>query len=166
MRTIWIVAALAIGMVACASRTATDEQTASRTQPYTGKKVVKTAAEWQSQLNPESYRVLREHGTERAFTGAYWANKEAGTYSCAGCALPLFDSDTKFKSGTGWPSYYAPIDSSHVGETHDATHGMARVEVHCNRCEGHLGHVFYDGPQPTGLRYCINSASLAFEKRK
>lgn len=124
--------------------------------------VVKTPEEWKKVLTPTEYRVLREHGTERAFTGDLWDHKGKGTYVCAACELPLFLSETKFKSGTGWPSYYQPIDSVSVGSTVDKSYGMVRTEVHCNRCGGHLGHVFEDGPRPTGLRYCINSASLDF----
>ena len=109
------------------------------------------------------YNVLREKGTERAFTGEYWDNNEKGTYFCGACQLAVFDSDTKFESGTGWPSFYKPIDKTHVGEDRDVTMGMVRTEVHCNRCGGHLGHVFDDGPAPTGLRYCMNSVSLGFK---
>jgi peptide-methionine (R)-S-oxide reductase len=128
--------------------------------------VTKSDVEWKKSLTPEQYRVLREQGTERAFTGKYWNNHEAGTYLCAACGLELFSSDTKFDSGTGWPSYWQPIEKSHVKEITDDTYGMRRVEVECARCGGHLGHVFEDGPRPTGLRYCINSVSLAFQPKK
>ena len=122
-----------------------------------------TEAEWREKLTPEQYRVLREAGTERAFTGKYEQNKAEGMYSCAGCGAPLFSSDTKYNSGSGWPSYYQPVEADAVQEHSDASHGMVRTEVRCAKCEGHLGHVFPDGPQPTGLRYCINSASLDFK---
>jgi peptide-methionine (R)-S-oxide reductase len=116
-------------------------------------------------LTPEQRRILREKGTERAFTGKYWATKDAGTYRCAGCGEPLFSSDTKFDSGTGWPSFTQPLDPSRVAEHTDVSHGMRRTEVVCAKCGGHLGHVFDDGPKPTGLRYCLNSASLDLEPK-
>lgn len=124
--------------------------------------IQKSDEEWKSQLDPMAYYVLREKGTERAFSGIYHDFKKQGNYVCRGCALPLFSSDTKFNSGTGWPSFYAPLDGTHVLEVTDDTYGMRRTEVVCHRCGGHLGHVFPDGPKPTGLRYCMNSVSLAF----
>jgi len=124
-----------------------------------------TEAEWRAKLSPEQYHILREHGTERAFTGKYESNKAPGTYLCAGCGEPLFDAATKYNSGSGWPSYTAPMEGDAVTEITDRSHGMVRTEVRCAKCEGHLGHVFPDGPGPNGLRYCINSASLDFKPR-
>ena len=143
---------------------------APATRPVTRKTeivpVTHTNEEWKQRLTPEQYRVLREEGTERAFTGKYWNHHESGTYVCAGCGLELFSSDTKFDSGTGWPSYWQPVAKNHVREITDRTLGMTRIEAQCARCGGHLGHVFDDGPKPTGLRYCINSASLGFQPKK
>ena len=127
-------------------------------------KIVKTDAQWREQLSQQQYTVLRKHGTERAFTGPYHDSKEAGTYLCAGCGLPLFDAAAKFDSGTGWPSFYDKHAKDNVEEKVDKSWFMTRTEVHCARCEGHLGHVFEDGPQPTGLRYCINGHALKLQK--
>ena len=128
-------------------------------------KIKKTDEEWKSQLSEDEFYITRKKGTERAFTGAYWDNKDKGRYLCKCCGEPLFDADTKFDSGTGWPSFFQPLNAECVGEEEDLSLGMARLEVHCNKCGAHLGHVFPDGPQPTGQRYCINSASLDFKKR-
>lgn len=124
----------------------------------------KSDAEWRSDLNPDQYRILRQAGTEPPFSGALLGNKEKGMYRCAGCGEPLFESAAKYDSGSGWPSFTAPVERGNVEEISDSSHGMSRVEVRCAKCEGHLGHVFPDGPGPTGLRYCINSASLDFDR--
>jgi peptide-methionine (R)-S-oxide reductase len=124
--------------------------------------VTKSDEEWRRQLTPEQYHVTREHGTERAFTGPYWDEKRAGSYECINCGAPLFSSETKYDSGTGWPSFWAPVDKNRVSEHSDGSFSMRRTEVRCARCDAHLGHLFPDGPRPTGERYCMNGTALKF----
>lgn len=129
-------------------------------------KIVKSDAEWRAQLTPEQYHVTRKHGTERAFTGPNWDTKDDGLYACVCCGKPLFRSETKFDSGTGWPSFHAPVDEAAVSEHSDRSFFMRRTEIRCADCDAHLGHVFNDGPQPTGLRYCMNGVAMTFEPDK
>lgn len=183
VKQIALFALLATGLMAagCAAKTAADAAStenkgapAMADTPYASpekvngasEKVVKTEEEWRKQLTPEQYHVLREKGTERAYSGQYWETKTPGEYVCAACGEKLFDSETKFDSHCGWPSFYAPGDEKAVEEHPDDSYGMRRTEVVCSRCGGHLGHVFNDGPKPTGLRYCINSASINLKPKE
>lgn len=153
------------GMAALAGIFVATNADTKNKKPMRADKVTKTEEEWKKLLTKDQFYVTRKKGTERAFGGAFWDHHEAGVYTCSCCDLPLFSSDTKFDSGTGWPSYYQPISKKDVTEIVDRTLGMVRTEVECARCDAHLGHVFDDGPKPTGLRYCINSLSLKFVKK-
>ncbi|HLK99594.1 MAG TPA: peptide-methionine (R)-S-oxide reductase MsrB [Myxococcaceae bacterium] len=168
-RNLWWAGLLVLPLVAIAAGAGEQKAAGSEKAPAPGAastdKVSKSQAEWKKQLTPEQFHILREKGTERAFSGKYHATKDAGVYHCAGCGQALFASDHKFDSGTGWPSYWQPVTPSAVTLHEDKSWFMTRTEVVCSRCGGHLGHVFDDGPQPTGLRYCINSASLSFVKK-
>jgi len=157
MKTLGVILFIGLVIIACSGYAQQDKPKKFE--------VTKTDMEWKKQLTPEQYIVARQKGTERPYTGEYWENHEKGKYQCIGCKLDLFSSDTKFESGTGWPSFWDPIKKENVLVASDNTHGMSRDEVLCSRCGSHLGHVFDDGPKPTGKRYCMNSASLSFVKK-
>lgn len=154
---------LLVAFSACAQKPTSEKPSVENQSNI--EKIEKSEADWKQILTADEYYILREKGTERAFTSDLLNNKDKGVYTCAACALPLFESETKFKSGTGWPSFYEPINAENVAEESDRAYGMVRTEILCARCDGHLGHVFPDGPKPTGLRYCINGVALKFEKK-
>lgn len=157
---------LLYSLTGCAQKGA-DKAQANVTAPnqVMAERVEKSEEEWKKTLTPDQYYVMRQQGTEPAFTGEYFDHKGKGVYLCSACGNELFTSETKFRSGTGWPSFYQPISESNVGTEEDGSYGMVRIEVHCAKCGGHLGHIFNDGPKPTGLRYCINSVSLEFQAK-
>jgi len=157
---VFLIALLAVGALVLRTASSPPPLPEREGKPVGGEKVVKTDAEWREQLTPEQYRVTRERGTERACTGAFWNTKDDGVYACVCCGQPLFDSLTKFDSGTGWPSFREPVAEDNVSTRTDRSVFMTRTEVLCSRCDAHLGHVFPDGPPPTGLRFCLNSAAL------
>lgn len=158
MRSIIILTLIFVAFIAKAQTTSNEMKE--------NKEVIKTEEQWKQELTEEEYRVLRDCGTEPAFTGKYYNHKEDGTYSCAACGAELFTSDTKYDSGSGWPSFYAAIDKEAIKEIADNSYGMRRIEIKCAKCDSHLGHVFPDGPRPTGMRYCVNSVSLDFKKEE